>query len=428
MRKVFYLLAVGLMLSGCSDNEPDNPKSPDRIHCPNNEIIYKTKYGYPIELSISEGFGGTLQSNTYDDGYGHIVFDDDIKNIPAKAFKDIVTLKEVILPECVLSIEESAFSGCSELLSVNIGNNIQHLAYSAFYKCDKLQAFYGDKVSSDKRCVIIDNTLSAFAPSGLSEYTIPDGVTCIGKRIFFENPYLKSVALSHGVAEIEDSAFAVCSNLSEINIENNVRIIGNNAFYKCGKLEKIDLEGVEKIGNSAFEGCTMLDKIVLPESVKQIGGNAFYGITGTLIVYCDIPDGTSSGIGFPPDYNGAFGGSRFTDVIIGDNIASIGRYAFYNCRNLKNLTIGKNVKTIGDRAFGECSALTAIYCKPVNPPALGEQSFCGYSGVSGPPITVMFVFELPDLIATYVPMSAVETYESSKTVSWLHVQGYNYED
>lgn len=49
-------------------------------------------------------------------------------------------------------------------------------------------------------------------------------------------------------------------------------------------------------------------------------------------------------------------------VMLGDNLASdaIGRYAFYYCYALTNITIPNGITSIGDSAFGECYSLSAI--------------------------------------------------------------------
>lgn len=47
--------------------------------------------------------------------------------------------------------------------------------------------------------------------------------------------------------------------------------------------------------------------------------------------------------------------SNIEKVIIGNNVASIGSYAFYKFTNLVDLTIGNSVKKIGERAFSSCA-------------------------------------------------------------------------
>ena len=48
------------------------------------------------------------------------------------------------------------------------------------------------------------------------------------------------------------------------------------------------------------------------------------------------------------------GNKKTKQVIIGDNVTSIGSKAFYNCKKLKKVTIkSKNIKNIGTKAFGK---------------------------------------------------------------------------
>ena len=56
----------------------------------------------------------------------------------------------------------------------------------------------------------------------------------------------------------------------------------------------------------------------------------------------------------------AFRLASISSVVIGDNVTTIGKRAFYDCHVLKSVTIGKGVTTIGELAFYECSTLPSI--------------------------------------------------------------------
>ena len=75
MKKLFLLLMLaGFFATACSDNYIDELSNGNHT-CANNEIIYTTKYGYPIELSVTTGYGGNIVAHTYENGYGKIIFD-----------------------------------------------------------------------------------------------------------------------------------------------------------------------------------------------------------------------------------------------------------------------------------------------------------------------------------------------------------------
>lgn len=79
------------------------------------------------------------------------------------------------------------------------------------------------------------------------------------------------------------------TDLKEITIPGNVKIIGESAFDGCNGLQKIIIEeGVEKIEDHAFRYCNGLEIINFPNSIKDIGQNIFQGNgIGNFTVICD---------------------------------------------------------------------------------------------------------------------------------------------
>ena len=63
-----------------------------------------------------------------------------------------------------------------------------------------------------------------------------------------------------------------------------------------------------------------------------------------------------------------------TSVTIGNDITTIGDYAFIGCQKLASLTIGTGVTTIGTNAFDHCDALTEVTL-PAGVASIGDQCF-----------------------------------------------------
>lgn len=88
----------------------------------------------------------------------------------------------------------------------------------------------------------------------LLEYIVfPSSLKKIGKSAFGGCGSLAQIDLNEGLEEIEDSAFASCSQLREIVFPTSLRLIGNYAFFYTG-----------------------LSKIVIPKSIEFIGEGAFH--------------------------------------------------------------------------------------------------------------------------------------------------------
>ena len=179
----------------------------------------------------------------------------------------------------VTSIEEKAFSGCSNLKSVTIPSSVTSIGASAFQDC-----------------------------TNLTSITIPNSVTSIGDYAFENCSGLSSVSIGNNVTSIGDDAFSYCSGLTSITIGKNVTSIGGRAFKNCSGLSTVTIpNSVISIGARAFEGCSGLTSVTIPNSVTSIKQEAFSGCSG------------------------------LTSVTIGNNVTSIGGYAFNNCSGLTSV-------------------------------------------------------------------------------------------
>lgn len=169
-----------------------------------------------------------------------IIFSDGLETIGEQAFCKCYGLTEISLPESITTIGDYAFIYCNNLFKVTVPNNITYLGKTVFGACYyNLSSFSGQYTTSDHRCLIVNGRLAAFAPKGLTEYTIPDGVTTIGDNVFFGCTNLTRITIPHGVETIAFQAFRECSGITEITIPESVTTVKEGAFCTCKSLTTV---------------------------------------------------------------------------------------------------------------------------------------------------------------------------------------------
>ena len=254
-------------------------------------------YSYDI-VSVKIGDGvTTIGDNAFYlcEGLTSITIPESVTSIGDHAFCGCTGLTSITIPNSVTTIGESAFSVCEGLKTVTIPNSVTSIGSAAFSGCTGLENFEG-KFAINHRSLVVNDTLVAFAPSGLTQYTLPDKIKVIGHDAF-QNCYgLKSVTIGKGVTTIDGYAFYGCTGLNEVWFNADSCISGG------------------------FEWCEALATVHIGENVKQIPAAAFSGCSG------------------------------LTEITIPNSVTTIGKFAFSNC-GLKTATIGEGVTTIGEWAF-----------------------------------------------------------------------------
>jgi hypothetical protein len=190
-------------------------------------------------------------------------------------------------------------------------------------------------------CTFITIEASAFyGCSSLTSITIPNSVTTIGDEVFWSCDNLTSVTIGSGVTSIGGSVFGRCDSLTAITIPNTVTSIGNNAFESCTSLTSVTIpNSVTSIGNNAFSSCTSLTSVTIGNSVTSIGEGAFYKTSLTSVT---IPNSVTS-IGI----NAFSSCTSLTSVTIPDSVEVISGGIFFNCTSLASLPLPKSASATG---------------------------------------------------------------------------------
>ena len=167
--------------------------------------------------------------------------------------------------------------------------------------------------------------------SNIHSVTIPQKVTSIGKRAFYDCKNLTTLVLGEDIQTIGNYAFECCTSLTGVTIPQSVTSIGYSAFEGCTNLNPLTIKGpITSMGNYAFAGSTYLTSLTLYDDIQTIGNFAFVGSTS------------------------------LKTVTLPKNLTSIGEYAFARCSELESITIPEKVKTINPKTFADCSKLEYI--------------------------------------------------------------------
>lgn len=401
------------------------------------------------------GIGGTLQNFEvfFTSGTATTLIDSAFSGFNGGNSKPKLTA--ITLPGNLTAIGENAFASCTALSSIVIPDSVETLGDYCFYKCTSLNSinFASAKVKAIPEGAFMDCTLlitvtlsnvlttetigaNAFANSGLQSMANInyDTLLSIGASAFY-NSRLVSLNLGNtSLAEIKDSTFALCTNLTDISLPDSLQKIGAEAFYNCKLLGSqnaakgsINILGnnntlpsrVETVGSDAFKNCESLVGIRLSDTgIEDLPARVFMNCYELQWIY--LPSGiltigvsafeNDSKLAFVDEssslqniYASAFKGCLSLSELTMYNILSISPDALVDCNNLSDITM-RFIGTLDyhelfyrDGAAGE---LNITFTDSNTDKVIGSDAFKGFNGTNG----------LPKLISITLPnnLTAIE--------------------
>ena len=193
------------------------------------------------------------------------------------------------------------------------------------------------------------------------EVVIPDSVTSIEDRAFFDCSSLTSITIPNSVTRIGSVAFSGCTSLASVTIPDSVTSIGYRAFFDCSSLTSITIpNSVTRIGSVAFSGCTSLASVTIPDSVASIAGDVFLRCSGLgCIVVSENNEHYKSIDGNLYTKDGEklvlyAAGKKDTLFVIPDGVTSICSYAFSGCFTLNKITTPKGASHLNYSLLCKC--------------------------------------------------------------------------
>ena len=307
----------------------------------------------------------------------------------------------------VTSIGKEAFLECYNLESVTFSEGIKTIGHSAFQHC--YNAAFSSLPSTIK--VIDDNAF--FDCHKIVNLVIPDGCTKIGRDAFNSCYNLKKVVLPNSLTSIGDYAFRnenitqVISHISSpFEIEQGVFCMTSNSYWDPEKQENINTYTKQnatlyvpdgtKSAYLAIAGWNMFVDIIEGEPKEityegliysYVDGKGIAKVIGRadedlrdISILGSIPIG---GNNYSVNAVGAkaFRSCGIETLVIGEGVETIGREAFRENWNLKQLVLPSTLKTIGEWAFSDCDNVKRIEL-PASLDSIGNYAFWSVDNLS----------------------------------------------
>lgn len=407
---------------------------------------------YPVKKIAVHAFDNvkTITSITFSEG---------IETFSEESIISCLLLTTVNLPASLKTWNATSISNCLRLANVNVTSGGQYFSSSngVLYNADKTKLILWPRM---KTTVSLPNTLKEIGDYALSyvgarTITIPNTVTTIGKGAFWSCSSIASITIPASTTSIGEGAFGNCTRLSTITVTagNSAFVVENKVLYDSSKTTVLCIprsyntvltlpstvttiapkaavsssltgitfsENLKKIGEEAFYGCTKIGALHFPATLTEIGTNAFsyakptaftvaegnpkfsalndvlYNADKTkLILY---PAGRGGAVpAFAPSMTSVaelafsntaatgelvlpagvtemgfstFGNSNFTSIVLSEGLKVIPANAFSMCGNLQKVVIPSTVTSISTNVFNGSMALTEIECRAKVQPEL----------------------------------------------------------
>ena len=157
--------------------------------------------------------------------------------------KSMTTLN---LPSTLKVIEGWSLTGMYGVNLLNIPASVTTMYTYSFSADTKLRVAEGNATYKSIDDVLILNkagTKVIIAKGNATTYNIPNTVTEIGQKAFYNCSKTTSITIPDSVTTIGAGAFDSCSSLKEITIPQSVTSIGADAFVYCENLTAINIKG-----------------------------------------------------------------------------------------------------------------------------------------------------------------------------------------
>jgi hypothetical protein len=331
--------------------------------------IPSTVDGAPVTELAEYCLNGAMVKN--------VIIPNTVVSIGTEAFEDDAYLESVSMPDSVRSIGISAFNGCEKLAAFHVPTSLSTLGALAFENTKALQAFDFDGnasfgISPDKTLILTaDGTSIVASAAGALAVSIPSTVTQIPDRVLMSLVSMKTLTIPASVISIlvSDNAWTALTDVyylgtmaqwSNVSKLDGWLLNGSTvSVVHCsdGDTANVETKNLEYVLNEGGTGYAVSIGSADTNAVEQYG--LFVPTVHNGLPIAEIP-------------NDAFSSWAMPKAILPNAITKIGDFAFFDC-SLGSINIPTSVVSIGISAFWEGSLTSVVF--PVSLTSIGQEAF-----------------------------------------------------
>jgi len=313
--------------------------------------VYATPYesGVTFVPAVSKSTEGVVTVPA--EAYGYKVI-----GLSSWCFYSCSSISEIVLPETITYIGESAFRMAKGLQNINVPEGITEIGERTFSGCTTLRSI-----------------------------KLPEGLTTLGKSAFANNYLLETIILPSTLTSIATSTFQHPRLLQSVTVKMETPIELGTENFNSSKTPVLYVPMTCKAAYEASE----------PWASLFTGGIIGYYRTGDIFTAptaqgiemqfrvldedektCEVyTTPYEDGVQFVPAIDENFEGELIIpDSIEGFRVTAIGSWSFRNCQGITSVTLPATITRIETSAFRTCYNLVSVNI-PEGVTFIGEQAF-----------------------------------------------------
>ncbi len=340
-------------------------------------------------LSLPSNLKTIGESAFANTSFKEVVLNDGLETIGAHAFNGANTMRTIVVPTSLKSIELAAFHPGS-----SGGTSNTHALSKVYYK--------GTREQFDQINIALDNIWFVdlptiyiytedeavgntgaywhYAENSAGEvtanpvqycytinYLLPSGKVPFDSQYIPVSPVMDAngdiVTDDDGIAKLEGIITEAIINARESLTYHNMKFVGFKAqgsapaFLSVGDKITADLSYTAERGNILSDGGGIIWSYDSGSGTLTISKNP-NADEGASFEMWDFVDAMDTGVLWTGSFSSI---SNVKKVIIGDGVEHIGDLAFANLTGISEIVLPESVKSIGPKSFAGCGALLSIY-------------------------------------------------------------------